>query len=191
MEPNNVDFKATTTAVLKNFDPGLIDLVVQLLEQRNTVTADDNRAGTFADIRDGYGLLVLADKDDAGEPFSITTEFLVPSSDLAASFMLLWRRWCDRRNVNSRHGLQTLMNTVTEDIKTQLDSGNHYTISNLAIGLMGAVLDNYPETVGSMRWSVDNGFAPCLVIARGKNQARCGVCYGGKYLPRLSQTKVA
>jgi len=60
--------------------------------------------------------------------------------------------------------------------------GKQYSSTNLAIGLMGAVLDNYPEIVKSMRWSVDNGFAPCLVIANDNNLAKCGVCYGGMYM---------
>ncbi len=47
---------------------------------------------------------------------------------------------------------------------------------------MGAVLANYPEIVDSMQWSVDSGFAPCLVIANDNNQVKCGVCYGGRYM---------
>lgn len=182
MAYKEVDFKATTTAVLGDFDRSFTDMVIQLLEQRNSVTPDDTSTGSYADIRNGYGLLVLADKDDNQEPFTITTEFLVPSSELAASFMLLWRRWCDRRNIESKHGLLALMNRVVDDMKQQIEAGNDYSISNLAIGLMGAVLDNYPETVSSMRWSVNNGFAPCLVIAKEQSHAKCGVCYGGKYL---------
>ena len=184
MTIKEVDFEATTTAVLEDFDQRFTELVIKLLEQRNNVktTGDGASAGTYADIRNGYGLLVLADEDDDEGPFTITTEFLVPSTELAASFMLLWRRWCDKRNINSDAGLIALMNKVVDDMKEQLARGNNYSISNLAIGLMGAVLDNYPETVSSMRWSVDNGFAPCLVIANENNQAKCGVCYGGKYI---------
>jgi hypothetical protein len=184
MTKKEIDFGTTTSAVLEDFDNRFTDMVIKLLEQRNSVkaTPDGNKSGTYADIRNGYGLLILADEDDNEEPFAITTEFLVPSNELAASFMLLWRRWCDKRNINSNTGLLSLMDKVVDDMKEQIAEGNPYSISNLAIGLMGAVLDNYPETVSSMRWSVDNGFAPCLVIANENNRAKCGVCYGGKYM---------
>ena len=184
MTIKEVDFGATTTAVLEDFDHRFTEMVIELLEQHNAVktTPDGKNTGAYADIRNGYGLLVLADEDDNNEPFTITTEFLVPSNELAASFMLLWRRWCDKKNINSNIGLLSLMNKVVDDMKEQIAGGNQYSISNLAIGLMGAVLDNYPETVSSMRWSVDNGFAPCLVIVNENNRAKCGVCYGGKYI---------
>ncbi len=137
--------------------------------------------GAYVDVNAGYGLLVMAHYGENEEPFTMTTEFLVPSYELAASFIVMWRRWCDRRGLSSNDGLLLLMNRIVS-IHEYISQGNHYPGSNLAIGLMGAVLANYPEIVDSMRWSVDNRFAPCLVIANDNNLAKCGVCYGGRYM---------
>jgi len=182
MIKNKVDFQATTTAVLEGFSHGFADMVIQLLEQRNQVLATrDKKKGAFVDIGAGNGLLVMAHYRDDGEPFTMTTEFLVPSNDLAASFMVMWRRWCDKRGISSTNGLLSLINRAI-GLQTRIgDNRQSANNTNLALGLMGAVLDNYPEIIDSMRWSVDNGFAPCLVIANDNNQPKCGVCYGGKY----------
>jgi len=181
---NKVDFKATTTAVLNDFSHELSDLVIQLLEQRNTVmiTTDSKKKGTYVDITPGNGLLVMVNKRDAKEPFTMTTEFLVPTYDLAASFMVMWRKWCNKRDIHSNNALLLLMDRVATEMKEHIDQANESSNNNLAIGLMGAALDNYPEVVNSMQWSVDNGFAPCLVIANDNNQVKCGVCYGGRYM---------
>lgn len=181
---DEVDFQATTTAVLKGFNHGFIDMVVKLLQHRNTamVTPDGKQMGTYANVPAGYGLLVMVDDSDDKEPFTITTEFLVPSNELAASFMVMWRRWCDRRGRKSSNALLWLMNKVAIDMKEHIAQGNQQSNNNLAIGLMGAVLDNYPEIVASMQWSVDSGFVPCLVIAQENDKAKCGVCYGGRYM---------
>lgn len=184
MSSVNVNFRATTTAVLKGVNHGLTDIVIELLEQRNTVitSPDGKKLGLYANVHTGYGLLVMVGDGDDKEPFTITTEFLVPSNRLAASFMVMWRRWCDKRAIDSNNGLLWLMNKVAIDIKENIAQGNQPSNSNLAIGLMGAVLDNYPEVVDSMRWSADNGFVPCLVIVNDKSFAKCGVCYGGRYM---------
>ncbi len=184
MTAQEVDFRKTTAAVLKDFNPGFTDLIVKVLELRNKVMSapDGKKTGTYVDVRTGYGLMVMADDGDNNDPFTMTTEFLVPSKELAASFMVMWRRWCNKRDISSRNGLLSLMNKVATDMKEHDAQGNQDSISNLAIGLMGAVLDNYPEIVDSMQWSVDNGHAPCLVIANDNNLARCGVCFGGTYM---------
>jgi len=183
MTTRKVDFRATTTTVLNDFDHELADMVIQLLEQRNTekTTADGKNKGTFVDINIGNGLLVMAHYGKNKKPFTMTTEFLVPSNELAATFIVMWRRWCIKRGVNSNNGLLSLINR-TISMHEHIAQGKQYSSTNLAIGLMGAVLDNYPEIVKSMRWSVDNGFAPCLVIANDNNLAKCGVCYGGMYM---------
>ncbi|MFV9616459.1 MAG: hypothetical protein ACNYZG_10915 [Gammaproteobacteria bacterium] len=183
MTASKVDFRATTATVLDDFGHGFADMVVQLLKQHNTAitTADGKEEGTYVDISTGNGLLVMAHYGDDKKPFTMTTEFLVPSNELAASFMVMWRRWCNKRGISSNHGLLSLINRVVR-IQQHIAQGNQYLNTNLAIGLMGAVLDNYPEIVSSMRWSVDNGIAPCLVIANDNNLARCGVCYGGRYM---------
>ncbi|HHJ34685.1 MAG TPA: hypothetical protein ENJ87_02865 [Gammaproteobacteria bacterium] len=179
----HVDFRATTSAVLKDFNHGYTDMVINLLEKRNTVMTapDSEELGVYADFNHGYGLLVMADDSVDKEPLVITTEFLVPSNDLAASFMVLWRRWCDKRGIRSSDGLLLLMDKVIADMRKNIARGYKHSKSNLSIGLMGAVLDKHPGVVDSMRWSVDNGFAPCLVIARDDDSTQCGVCYGGKY----------
>lgn len=182
MKTQEVDFRQTTTAVLEDFDQRFIDMVIQLLEQRNNIEpSSDTRSKRNAVLNKGYGLLVLADEDDEQQPFTITTEFLVPSNELAASFMVMWRRWCEKRNLESHTGLLSLIRSFSDNMIEKATEGHERSISNFAIGLMGAVLDNYPEVIGSMRWSVDVGFAPCLVVAKENNIARCGVCYGGKY----------
>lgn len=181
MTTQEVDFQKTTEAVLKDFSPGFTDLIVKVLATRNTVidTLVGNSSNTYADVRIGHGLMVMADNK---EPFTMTTEFLVPSNDLAASFMVMWRKWCDRRGIDSKYGLLSLMNRVTTDMREYITQGNEGSSSDLAIGFMGAVLDNYPEIVASMQWSVDNGHVPCLVIANDNNLAKCGICYGGRYM---------
>jgi hypothetical protein len=196
MTVSKVDFRATTTSVLDDFGHGFADMVIRLLEQHNTVimTADGRKKGTYVDISTGYGLLVMAHYEEDKKPFTMTTEFLVPSNELAASFMVMWRRWCNKRGVSSNNGLLSLIKRVVS-IQEHIAQGNQYSNTNLAIGLMGAVLDNYPEIVSSMQWSVDNGFAPCLVIANDNNLAKCGVCYGGVYMAaemrsQASRTKV-
>jgi hypothetical protein len=184
MATHNVDFRATTATVLEDFSYGFADMVIEFLEQRNTVmtSADGNKKGTYVDISTGNGLLVMAHYGENKEPFTMATEFLVPSNELAASFMVMWRRWCDKHGVSSNNGLISLINRIIK-IQEHIDQGNQYSSSNnLAIGLMGAVLANYPEIVNSMQWSVDSGFAPCLVIANDNNLAKCGVCYGGRYM---------
>ena len=180
---SKVDFRATTTSVLDDFGHGFADMVIRLLEQHNTVimTAEGKKKGTYVDISTGNGLLVMVHYVEDKKPFTLTTEFLVPSNELAASFMVMWRRWCNKRGVSSHNGLLSLIKRVVS-IQEHIAQGNLYSNTNLAIGLMGAVLDNYPEIVSSMQWSVDNGFAPCLVIANDNNLAKCGVCYGGVYM---------
>ena len=154
-----------------------------MLEQRNTekTTANGKKKGTYIDINNGNGLLVMAHYGENKKSFTMTTEFLVPSIELAATFIVMWRRWCVKRGVSSNNGLLSLINRII-GIHEHIAQGNQYLSTNLAIALMGAVLDNYPEIVKSMRWSVDNGFAPCLVIANDNNLAKCGVCYGGVYM---------
>ena len=183
MTTRKVDFRAITATVLEDFSYEFTDMVVQFLEQRNTVmtAADCKKEGAYVDVSTGYGLLVMAHYGENEEPFTMVTEFLVPSYELAASFIVMWRRWCDKRGVSSNDGLLMLMNRIVS-IQEYVAQGHHYSNSNLAIGLMGAVLANYPEIVNSMRWSVDNSFAPCLVIANDNNLAKCGVCYGGRYM---------
>jgi hypothetical protein len=192
MTKQEVDLREATAAVLKGFNPGFTDLVVNALGLRNTVmsTPDGNKMGTFADVRIGYGFMVMAYDGDNKDPFTMTTEFLVPSNELAASFMVMWRRWCDKRGINSKDGLLSLMNRVATDMKEHIAQGNQDSNSDLAMGLMGAVLDNYPEIVASMQWSVDNGHAPCLVIANDNNQAKCGICYGGTYMTPEMESQI-
>jgi hypothetical protein len=182
MTTGKVDFRATTKTVLNDFGHELADMVIQLLEQRNTekTTADGTKKGPYVDINTGNGLLVLAHYGENKKPFTMTTEFLVPSIELAATFIVMWRRWCVKRDISSNNGLLSLINRVI-GIHEHIVQGKQYSSTNLAIGLMGAVLDNHPEIVKSMHWSVDNGFAPCLVIANDNNKAKCGVCYGGVY----------
>ena len=191
MTTRKVDFRATTTTVLNDFDHELADMVIQLLEQRNTekTTADGKKKGNYVDINIGNGLLVMAHYGKNIKPFTMTTEFLVPSIELAATFIVMWRRWCVKRGVDSNNGLLSLINRII-GMHEHIDQGNQYSSTNLAVGLMGAVLDNYPEIVKSMRWSVDNGFAPCLVIANDNNQAKCGVCYGGMYMASEMESQV-
>ena len=184
MATHNVDFRTTTTTVLEDFSYGFADMVIEFLEQRNTVmtTADGKKKGTYVDISTGNGFLVMAHYEENKEPFTMATEFLVPSNELAASFMVMWHRWCDKRGISSNNGLLSLIDRII-GIQQHIAQGNQYSSSNnLAIGLMGAVLANYPEIVDSMQWSVDSGFAPCLVIANDNNQVKCGVCYGGRYM---------
>ena len=182
MSTNKVDFRATTSAVMDGFSREFTEIVVNLLEQRNVVMPTaDGKEDTFVDINTGNGLLVMAHYGGGHEPYTMTTEFLVPSNDLAASFMVMWRRWCSKRGISSNSGLISLMDRVSTEKKEQIAAGNQYSSNNLAIGLMGAVLDNYPEIVKSMQWSVNSGFTPCLVIANDNNLAKCAVCYGGKY----------
>ena len=183
MAIKKVDFGTITAAVLEDFSYGFTDMVVQFLEQRNTVmtATDGKKEGTYVDVSAGYGLLLMAHYEENKEPFIMATEFLVPSNELAASFIVMWRRWCDKRGLSSNDGLLLLMNRIVS-IHEYIAEGNHYSSSNLAIGLMGAVLANYPEIVNSMQWSVGNSFAPCLVIANDDNLAKCGVCYGGRYM---------
>lgn len=192
MAAEEVDFRATTTAVLEGFSHGFSEMVITLLEQRNAVmtTPDGKKMGVYAKVRTGYGLLIMADNSKDNEPFTITTEFLVPSKDLAASFMVMWRRWCYKRNISSNDGLLRLMNRLAVDLKTHIEPGSRLSNSNYALGLMGAVLDNYPGIVDSMRWSVDSGFVPCLVIANNNNVAKCGVCYGGRYMEPQMESQV-
>jgi hypothetical protein len=182
MVTGKVDFRATTTPVLENFSHGFADMVIEFLEQHNTevTTADGNKKGTYVDVNTGNGLLVMAHYEENKEAFTMATEFLVPSNELAASFIVMWRRWCDKHGVSSNNGLLSLINRINRT-QEQIDLGHQYSNSNLAIGLMGAVLATYPGIVDSMQWSVDSGFAPCLVIARDQNRVKCGVCYGGKY----------
>ena len=179
-----VDFEATTKAVLGDFYPEFTEVITNLIEQRNTeMSAPGSKArDTYTDVRNGYGLLVLAHDCDGEEPFTITTEFLVPANDLAASFMVMWRRWCAKRGLHSHDALLMLMNTIITTAKEHAAERDGCVNSNYSIGLMGAVLDNYPEIVASMQWSVDNGYAPCLVVTNESNVAKCGVCYGGKYM---------
>jgi len=183
MTVSKVDFRATTTSVLDDFGHGFADMVIRLLEQHNTVimTADGKKKGTYVDISTGNGLLAMVHYEENKTPFTMTTEFLVPSNELAASFMVMWRRWCNKRGISSNNGLLSIIKRVVS-IQEHIAQGNQYSNTNLAIGLMGAVLDNYPEIVSSMQWSVDNGFAPCLVIANDNDLAKCGVCYGGVYM---------
>lgn len=183
MTTSKVDFRATTSTVLSDFSYGFADLVVEFLEQHNTEvsTADGKKKGAYVDIHSGNGLLVMAHYEKSKEPFTMATEFLVPSNELAASFMVMWRRWCVKHGVSSDKGLVSLINRVV-NIHEYMAEGIECSSGNLAIGLMGAVLANYPEIVDSMQWSVDSGFAPCLVIANDNNQVKCGVCYGGKYM---------
>ena len=191
MTASNVDFRATTTTVLDDFGHGFADMVIRLLEQHNTVitTTDGKKKGTYIDISTGNGLLVMAHYGENKKPFTMTTEFLVPSIELAATYIVMWRRWCVKRGVSSTNGLLSLINRII-GIHEHIATGNQYLSTNLAIGLMGAVLDNYPEIVKSMRWSVDNGFAPCLVITNVNNQAKCGVCYGGVYMEPEMKSQV-
>ena len=184
MTTQEVDLRETTAAVLKGFSPRFTDLIVNVLELRNTVmaTPDGNNMSSFVDARVGYGFMVMAYDVNDIDPFTMTTEFLVPSNELAASFMVMWRRWCDRRDINSKDGLLSLMNRVATEMQENIAQGKQDSNSDLALGLMGAVLDNYPEIISSMQWSVDNGHAPCLVIANDNNQAKCGICYGGAYM---------
>lgn len=183
MTIHKVDFRATTAPVLDDFSYGFTDMVIEFLEQRNTVktSADGKKKGTYVDIGTGNGLLVMAHYGDDKEPFTMATEFLVPSNELAASFMVMWRRWCDKRGVSYSNGLVSLTNRVVS-IQQHIAQGHQYSNTNLAIGLMGAVLANYPEIVDSMQWSVNSGFAPCLVIANDNDHVKCGVCYGGRYM---------
>ena len=191
MTTRRVDFRATTTTVLNDFGHEFADMVIQLLEQRNTekTTADGKNKGTYVDINIGNGLLVMAHYQENKKSFTMTTEFLVPSIELAATYIVMWRRWCVKRGVSSKNGLLSLINRII-GIHEHIAQDNQYLSTNLAIGLMGAVLDNYPEIVKSMRWSVDNGFAPCLVIANDNNQAKCGVCYGGVYMVPEMESQV-
>ena len=191
MTTRKVDFRATTTTVLNDFGDELADMVIQLLEQRNTekTTANGKKKGTYVDINTGNGLLVMAHYGENKKPFTMTTEFLVPSIELAATYIVMWRRWCAKRGVSSTNGLLSLINRII-GIHEHIAQGNQYLSTNLAIGLMGAVLDNYPEIVKSMRWSVDNGIAPCLVITNDNNQAKCGVCYGGVYMAPEMESQV-
>lgn len=183
MIANKVDFRATTTAVLGGFSHGFADMVIQLLEQRNTVakTAGGVKTGAYVNVDNGNGLLVMVHYEDGKKPFTMVTEFLVPSNELAAKYMVMWRRWCAKRGVSSKDGLLSLIDKII-GVQEYVAQGNEYINISLALGLMGAVLDNHPECIESMRWSVDNGFAPCLVVANDNNQEKCGVCYGGKYL---------
>lgn len=185
MITKEVDFNATTAAVLEDFNDQYTEMVSSLLKRRNKETTTRNNKSTevFADIRTGYGLLVLANEDNDNEPFTISSEFLVPSNELASSFKLMWRRWCVKQNINSNSGLLLLMNKVSNAMKEHLNPGNQETLNSLSIGLMGAALDNYPEIVSKMRGAVENGFAPCLVISNENDLTKCGVCYGGKYIP--------
>jgi len=185
MKTKEIDFNETTTTVLEGFDHRYTDMVTSLLERRNTETTAlrEKEAEIYADIQSGYGLLVLADEDDKKEPFTISSEFLVPSNELAASFKLMWRRWCAKQDINSENGLLLLMRKVTDDMKQHMTKKNQQSLNNLSIGLMGAVLDNYPELVSKMHGAVDNGFAPCLVVTNENSLTKCGVCYGGKYTP--------
>ena len=153
-------------------------MVTRVLEKRNL---PQENSDTLTDIRKGYGLLVMANESNENTPFTITTEFLVPSNELAASFMVMWRRWCNKKNISTKNGLLILIDRVTKEMENHIADGNQHSISNLAIGLMGAVLDNYPEVISSMRWSIDNNIVPCLVIANEKKLAKCAVCFGGKY----------
>ncbi len=183
MTTGKVDFRTTTTTVLDDFSYGFADMVIEFLEQRNAemTTVDGKKKGTYVDISTGNGLLVMAHCEENKEPFTMATEFLVPSNELAASFMVMWRRWCDKHGVSSNNGLISLINRIIS-IQDHIAQGRQYSNGNLAIGLMGAVLANYPEIVNSMQWSVESGFAPCLVIANDHNRVKCGVCYGGKYM---------
>ena len=192
MTRQQVDFRKTTAAVLKDFRPEFTDLIVNVLESRNTamITHDGKENETFANIRSGYGLLIMADYVDNKKNFTKTTEFLVPSKKLAASFMVMWRRWCDKHDVGTREGLLSLMHRIAKNMNDIITEGNEHARHNLAIGLMGAVLDNYPETIASMCWSVDNGHVPCLVIANDDNQAKCGVCYGGVYMTPEQESQI-
>jgi len=173
-----MNFRAMTSAVLSNFDQRYTEMVIQIIEKRNT---SQDTSGTFSDIQKGYGFLVMANENDENIPFTVTTEFLVPSSELAASFMVMWRRWCDKKNISTKDGLLILIDRITKEMEIHIADGNQHSISNLAIGLMGAVLDNYPEVVSSMRWSVDNNIVPCMVIANDNKTAKCAVCFGGTY----------
>jgi hypothetical protein len=192
MTKQEVDLREATAAVLKGFSPRFTDLVVNVLELRNTVmaTPDGNNMGSFADVRAGYGFMVMAYDGNDIAPFTMTNEFLVPSNELAASFMVMWQRWCNRRGINSKDGLLSLMNRVATEMKEHSAKGNQDSSSDLAMGLMGAVLDNYPEIVTSMHWSVDNGHAPCIVIANDNNQAKCGICYGGTYMTPEMESQI-
>jgi len=183
MATGKINFRAITTPVLEDFSYGFADMVIEFLEQHNTVRTTENgkNKGTYVDIGTGNGLLVMAHYGDDKAPFTMATEFLVPSNDLAASFIVMWRRWCDKRGVSSNKGLLSLTDRIV-NIQQHIAQGNQYSNTNLAIGLMGAVLANYPEIVDSMQWSVDSGFAPCLVIANDNEQVKCGVCYGGRYM---------
>lgn len=183
MLSREVDFQVTTNAVLKNFNHGFSDMVVNLLRQRNTVRTTTNGCkGVYADVCYGYGLLVIANNHNEVDRFTITTEFLVPCNELAASYMVMWRRWCDKRSINSKDGLLSIVDKVVDNMNRHIVQGQANSNSNLAIGLMGAVLDNYPEVIMSMQWSVANGYVPCLVVANDNKVAKCGVCYGGKYI---------
>ena len=94
-----MNFRTTTSAVLTNFDNRFIEMVIDVLEEHNDphVSADELSSEVFTKTRKGYGLLVLANENDSKHPFTITTEFLVPSNELAASFTVMWRRWCDKK----------------------------------------------------------------------------------------------
>ena len=186
MLSREVDLQATTTAVLKDFNHDFSEMVINLLKQRNVVrTTTNGKKGVYADVNHGYGLLVIADNHNDTEHFTITTEFLVPCNELAASYMVMWRRWCDKRRINTKRSLLSLMDKVVDNMNQPIVQGQPNLNSNLSIGLMGAVLDNYPEVIASMQWSVANGIVPCLVLANDNKVARCGVCYGGKYIRNL------
>ena len=192
MTTQEVDLREATAAVLKGFSPTFTDMIVNVLGSRNSVitTPDGNNMGTFADVRVGYGFMVMAYEGNDLDPFTMTTEFLVPSNELAASFMVMWQRWCNKRGVNSKDGLLSLMKRVATDMKEHIAQSNQDSNNDFAMGLMGAVLDNHPEIVASMQWSVDNGHAPCLVIANDNNQAKCGICYGGTYMTPEMESQI-
>ncbi len=61
MSINTIDFRATTAPVLDDFSYGFTDMVIEFLEQRNTVktSADGKKKGTYVDIGTGNGLLDL------------------------------------------------------------------------------------------------------------------------------------
>ena len=94
-------------------------MVIEFLEQRNSVmtTADGKKKGTYVDISIGNGLLLMAHCEENKEPFTMATEFLVPSNELAASFMVMWRRWCDKHGVSSNNSLLSLINRIISIVK--------------------------------------------------------------------------
>ena len=119
MTTGKVDFRATTTTVLEDFSYGFADMVIEFLEQRHSVmtTADGKKKGTYVDISTGNGLLIMAHYEENKEPFTMATEFLVPSNELAVSFMVMWRRWCDKNGVSSNNALISLINRIISIVK--------------------------------------------------------------------------